>query len=341
LLISVIGFFTFIPVSHISLAQTSQGYLSVNKKTVAPVGTDRSVIAAVPGKIQYNETRARQPKVEIDTPDVAFAFEFSQSNSSKGTVRAILSSNIDLKNPALEIAVDGDFTIDLSDKFKQISRKKSAYKSVSPQKSSIQENINATTSNSVVIDIPVTISGSRGVLSISLQDSDSRGEAASLFLLRDNDRIYAGVQGFMFLQEQALTDKLKKQGVSDDEIIQQIKKLRSQPGDVQIKIIPPAGSHVDTDPWNGIKYRRRLLNKPLSNATSPPIWMRLSKRFSLLTRPILWPGPWTRPLPRHRPIKHRYLLCCRHPATNPLNRPMTPPRPHPYSQARMLPLTGL
>ena len=268
-LISVIGFFTFIQVSHISLAQTSQGYLSVNKKTVAPLGTDRSVIAAVPGKIQYSETRARQPKVEIDTPDVTFAFEFSQSNSSKGTVRAILSSNIDLKNPALEIAVDGDFTIDLSDKFKQISRKKSAYKSVSPQKSSIQENINATTSNSVVIDIPVTISGSRGVLSISLQDSESRGEAASLFLLRDNDRIYAGVQGFMFLQEQALTDKLKKQGASDDEIIQQIKKLRSQPGDVQIKIIPPPGSHVDTDPNNSIIVNGQIQFTDINGATFP------------------------------------------------------------------------
>jgi len=267
-LISVIGFFTFIQVSHVSLAQTAQEYLSVNK-TVAPLGTDKSVTAAAPGNIQYSETRAQQPKVEIDTPDVTFAFEFSQSSPSKGTVRVILSSNIDLKNPALEIAVDGDFTVDLSDKFKQSSRKKSAYKSVSPQKSFIQSNINATTSNSVVIDIPVAISGNRGVLSISLQDSESRGEAASLFLLRDNGRIYAGVQGFMFLQEQALTDKLKKQGVSDDEIIQQIKKLRSQPGDAQIKIIPPAGGHVDTDPNNSIIVNGQIQFTDINGATFP------------------------------------------------------------------------
>ncbi|NOZ52030.1 MAG: VWA domain-containing protein [Gammaproteobacteria bacterium] len=267
-LIKIITFFIIIQASHFSLAQTTQEYLSTNR-TVAPLGTDKSITGPAPGNLRYSDKRTQQPKVEIDTPDVSFSFEFSQNSPSNGTVRAILLSNIDLKDPALEIAVDGAFTASLSDKFRQSSRTKSAYRSVQPQKSFVQGNINASTSNSVVVDIPVTMSGNRGVLSISLQDSTGKGDAASLFLLRDNGRIYAGVQGFMFLQEQALIEKLKKEGVNDDKIIQQIKKLRSKPGDIKIKITPPAVGYLDTDPYNSIIVNGQIQFTDINGATFP------------------------------------------------------------------------
>ena len=245
------------------------GQTSSPPQTVAPVGTFSTVSPPAPGQIFYIEERPREESLEIDAPLVSFTFEFSQSSPTQGVARVMMAPNLDLAGPELDVAIDGDLEVTLSDAFSRFPREKSAYKSVAPKQAFRTTGIRATTDNLVALDIPVTLSGARGVMSIGLRGGEGEGDAASLFFLREGGEIYVGVQGFLPLEEKALRDRLEREGADTEEIERQLRQLRNRPGDVEIKIQPPPEGREDPDPFNSITVNGLIQFTDINGATFP------------------------------------------------------------------------
>lgn len=238
-------------------------------QTVAPLGTQTSISPPTPGQVFYIDRDQRQENVEIDAPQVSFVFEFTQTDASRGVARVIMTSDVDLGAPELQVATDGDLDVTLSGAFSRYSREASAYKSFSPRQAFRSTAIEVTTENIVVLDIPVTLSGDRGILNIGLRGAQGEGDAASLFILRENGQLYVGVQGFLSLEEQALGNRLREEGVDAKEIERQLRRLRNRPGDVEVKIVPPPEGQEDPDPFNSITVNGLIQFTDINGATFP------------------------------------------------------------------------
>ncbi len=240
--------------------------------TVAPLGTFSSAAAPTAGQVFYIDARTRQQTTEIDAPPVSFLFEFSQSGPAEGTARVMMASNFRMAKPVLEVAVDGELDATLSGAFSRRPRERTMYKSVAPKEAFRSSRIQATTDRTAALDIPIKLSGDRGILSIGLRSrggDDVEGDAASLFFLRKNDKIYAGVQGFLPLEERALREQLQQENVSAEEIERRLRQIRSRPGKVEVKIVPPPEGHEDTDPYNSIIVNGLIQFTDINGAAFP------------------------------------------------------------------------
>jgi hypothetical protein len=236
--------------------------------TVAPLGTRASIPDTDPGQVRYIDERP-EPTTLIDAPPVELDFEFSATSATEGTARLIAAPRVPLAAPALDVVVDGQAEVALSEAFTRSARRASAYRSVAPGAAYHLPEVGASPGNALVLDVPVTLTGERAVLSFSLNARGGEGEAASLFLLGANGRIYAGVQGFFFLEQAALRDELEAEGVEPDEIERRLKERRSEPGKVEVEIQPPPPGHADTDPNNSIVVNGQIQFTDINGNTFP------------------------------------------------------------------------